>query len=213
MELHARAGRAVLIGAGDRSEFAPERLRLSAALVDALHEWARVAAQVAEGGDPDGSSAARMVSRRGRQLTARLAVETGDEVEYVDPLSGRVYRETPRQTHRAAGARPGEGARHRGVPAATVQAATDRSGPVPWGTGLAVSAIVAAIVVVALVVVSSGLAEVSAVLALVVNAAVAAGFAPSIWLGRQVPVWRWVALGTAAGIVLAWFALLLSLLG
>jgi hypothetical protein len=46
-----------------------------------------------------------------------------------------------------------------------------------------------------------------------VNLLVAAGMSPSIWLGRSTPVWRWIAHGTAAGIILTWLGLLLSLLG
>jgi len=44
------------------------------------------------------------------------------------------------------------------------------------------------------------------------NLVVAAGLSPSIWLTRATPVWRWIAYGAAVGIVLTWFALLLSLL-
>jgi len=42
---------------------------------------------------------------------------------------------------------------------------------------------------------------------------VAAGLAPSMWLTRAIPVWRWVAYGAAGGILLTWITLLLSLLG
>ncbi|MBA8826745.1 hypothetical protein FHX42_004124 [Saccharopolyspora lacisalsi] len=186
VELRVSSGRAVLLR--DGNELDPRRLRLSAPLVAALREWASVVEEVAD------ESTGQAVSRRGRQLAGKLAEETG-EVRYVDPLDGRVRRVGGQ---RAAASAPEE---------------REAAEPVPWGTGLTVSAIVAAIVAVAMVVVSAGMAEVSILLAAIVNIVVAAGFAPSIWIGRRVLVWRWVALGTASGIALAWCALLLGLLG
>lgn len=194
-ELHARSGRAVLVRGGAR-EADPARLRLPTALVAALHEWAHVAEAVQAKETAD--TTAELVSKRGRQLAMRLAAETGGEIGYLDPISGELDRiGRPRSAH----AMP----RRRGGTLAPVP-------PTPWGPGLVVSTIIGGIVVVTLVVVTLGLADVSAILACVVNLAVAAGFAPSIWLGRNVPVWRWVAYGTAAGIVAAWVVLLLSLL-
>ncbi|GAA4612164.1 DUF2537 domain-containing protein [Saccharopolyspora hordei] len=193
-ELHARSGRAVLVRDTDQ-EIDPRRLSLSDSLVEALHEWAHVADAAH---DEDTAFADReLISRRGRQLAMRLAAETGGQVSYLDPLSGHLDR-----VGRPAPARP---ARRSVVPVSA-------DVPTPWGPGLTVSAIIAAITTITLVVVTLGLADVSGVLATVVNLAVAAGFAPSIWLGRRIAVWRWVAYGTAAGIVLAWLALLLSLL-
>lgn len=84
--------------------------------------------------------------------------------------------------------------------------------PTPWATGLIVSAMAATVVGVALLSLSQDLASNGAWLVILANLLVAAGLAPSIWLGRATPIWRWVAYGTAAGIVLAWIALLLSLL-
>jgi hypothetical protein len=84
--------------------------------------------------------------------------------------------------------------------------------PTPWATGLIVSAMAATVVGVALLSLSQDLASNGAWLVVLANLLVAAGLAPSIWLGRVTPIWRWVAYGTAAGIVLAWLALLLSLL-
>ncbi|KAA5824651.1 DUF2537 domain-containing protein [Saccharopolyspora hirsuta] len=193
-ELHARSGRAVLVRDADQ-EVDPSRLRLPDSLVEALHEWAHVAEAAHE---EDTAAADReLISQRGRQLAMRLAAETGGQVGYLDPLSGRldrIGRPRPAPPHRFAVPVPAEE-------------------PTPWGPGLVVSTIVGAIATVTLVVVTLGLADVSGVLAAVVNLAVAAGFAPSIWLGRNIAVWRWVAYGTAAGIVLAWLVLLLSLLG
>lgn len=193
-ELHARSGRAVLVRGGG-TEYDPARLRLPEALVTALHEWAGVAELVQTG---ESVQTGEIVSRRGRQLAMRLAAETGGRIGYVDPLSGELAQiGRPRSAHAV---------RRRGKPVAPVH-------PTPWATGLTISVVVAAIVAIILSVVSQGLADVSGFLAVFVNIAIAAGFAPSIWLGRNVPVWRWVAFGTAAGLVASWIAGLLSLLG
>ncbi len=85
--------------------------------------------------------------------------------------------------------------------------------PTPWATGLTVSAMVAVIVGVGLLSLSQALAPTSRGLVVLANLLVAAGLAPSIWLTRHTPTWRWPAYGAAAGIVLTWLALLLSLLG
>ncbi|GAA2337829.1 DUF2537 domain-containing protein [Saccharopolyspora halophila] len=192
-ELRARSGRAVLARSADE-EYDPGRLKLPGSLVSALHEWAGVAESVRSVESAD----AELVSRRGEHLAKLLAAETGGRVDYVDPLSGAVEH--------IGRSRSATAIQRGGVPIAPVA-------PTPWGTGLTVSAIVAALVTVILVAVTRGLGDVSAVLAVFVNIGVAAGFAPSIWLGRHVPVWRWVAYGTALGIVLSWVAGLLSLLG
>lgn len=84
--------------------------------------------------------------------------------------------------------------------------------PTPWATGLTVSAVTAAIVGIGLGSLSQGLAPNGPGLVALANLLVAAGLAPSIWLGRATPIWRWVAYGTATGILLTWIALLLSLL-
>lgn len=199
-------GRVLLVDREEDAGFAPEQLDLPPTLVQALSEWAGVTERVVlSGGAAD---AADMVSRRGRQLAARLAVETAVDVDYLDPVTGDVQRIRGEQVARGAA-----NFRRRRAAGGSGREAAVQSEPTPWATGLAVSAIIAAIVTICLVVVSIGLAEVSLLLAAAVNIAVAAGFAPSVWLGRRVPVWRWVALGTAGGIVVAWFALLLGLLG
>ncbi len=84
--------------------------------------------------------------------------------------------------------------------------------PTPWATGLTVSAVVAAIVGVALLSLSQALASNGVGAVVLANGLVAAGLTPSLWLGRATPTWRWIAYGTAAGIVATWVALLLSLL-
>lgn len=182
LELRAQGGSAVLSCHGghppDPAWFAlPEELR------GALDEWARVAETVALGGDgqQDRPSPAELVSRRGRQLAARLAVTTGHPVGYVDPLTGGVEligRE-----------------------------------PTPWATGLTVSAMSAAMVLVALVALAQGLAEVGAWVPAATLLLVTVGLAPSVWLARLTPVWRWLGYGVAAGVALSWVVLLLSLLG
>lgn len=193
-ELRVRRGRAVLVNrpgpaAGEQvREYDPAGLALPVSLVEDLHEWAHVVHAVAPDQVIAGESSATLMSRRGRQLAARLAAETGGEVGYWDPSRGRLSRV-------------------RGA------AAAGRAEPTPWATGLPISAVVAAIVAVSLVVVSFGLAEVNSLLAVLVNVVVVGGFAPSIWLGRRLPLWRWVALGAALGVTAAWLALLLSTLG
>jgi hypothetical protein len=85
--------------------------------------------------------------------------------------------------------------------------------PTPWATGLTVSAMTAVIVGIALFSLSQGLATVGVWPVVLANLLVAAGLAPSMWLARATPIWRWVAHGTAAGILLTWITLFLSLLG
>lgn len=174
LELRVRGGRAVLTAYGDHGPAAD----LSDELRAALDEWARVTQAVTLDGAAPRS---RLVSRRGRQLAARLAVVTGHPVAYVDPLAGGIELVGPE--------------------------------PTPWATGLTVSAAAAAVAVFALVALAEGLAEIGAWAPPVALLVVTAGLAPSVWLGRRTPVWRWVAHGVAAGIVLSWVVLLLSLLG
>ena len=85
--------------------------------------------------------------------------------------------------------------------------------PTPWATGLVIAGATAAVVLVALVVLGTELAPIHPLLGVAANALVVAGLAPSVWLCRRVPVWRWVALGVAIGVVLAWLGLLLAALG
>lgn len=85
--------------------------------------------------------------------------------------------------------------------------------PTPWATGLTVSVLAAPIIVVALLRLSWELAPHGTGVVVLANLLAAAGLAPSIWLGRAAPTWRWVAYGAAGGIVFTWIALLLSLLG
>ncbi|WP_009945123.1 hypothetical protein [Saccharopolyspora erythraea] len=148
-ELRARSGRAVLVNGAER-EVDPARLPLPEALVDALHEWAHVVDAISEA--PAGESAedaeaqlaavsgevATQVSQRGRQLALRLAVETGGEIGYADPVTGEVDRVGRRRTSGQAAGRytagtPGAGVparcrRHRGRPGSR----SPRSSPRSW---------------------------------------------------------------------------------
>jgi hypothetical protein len=183
LELHARDGRAVLVGSGHPPRD-PGELRLPADLAAALHEWARVAEAVRQAGDC-GREPGALVSQRGRLLAARLAGSTGVPVGYADPMASGVEVFPP---------------------------AAERE-PTPWATGLTISAVTAVLVGVALTALSQTAASVGMWLAVLANVLAAAGLAPSMWLLRATPLWRWVAYGAAAGFVLTWTGLLLSLLG
>lgn len=84
--------------------------------------------------------------------------------------------------------------------------------PTPWATGLTITAVTAVIVGIGLLSLSQGLARVGFWPVVLANLLVAGGLTPSMWLAWATPIWRWVAYGTAAGILLTWIALLLSLL-
>ena len=199
MELRVRDGRAVLAGedeSGER-EVDPHSLPLGADLAEALHEWAKVADAVVRTETPADGVANALVARRGKQLAGRIAAVMNSPVSYTDPVSGELVSVD--------------------APEAPVESAVEtwdeeEPEPTPWGTGLTVSVITAAIVTVTVVSLSLGLGETSRWLALVANVLVVGGLAPSVWLGRRVPVWRWVAYGVVTGVLVAWLALILTLL-
>lgn len=219
MQLRARDGRALVAGeSGDESRFGedpvraevdPHSLALGADLADALHEWARVADAVHRNGQPGGSAAARLISRRGRQLAGRLAAAMGAPVNYADPLTGEVTEvDVPEGADEERGAvtqwwadRSAERdpARHRAV-----------EEPTPWATGLTVSSITAVLIMIVVVTLSLALGQANRWLPLTANVVIALGLAPSVWLARRAPVWRWVAFGVIGGIVVAWIALLFT---
>jgi hypothetical protein len=219
VQLRARDGRAVLaeddiefgIGGstGDDTEpdLEPDDIELDADLASALHEWARVAEAVARSAGTDGSTSAAsgLISRRGRQLASRLAVQMGMVISYVDPLTGEVI-DVGEPEDDWPPARTG------GAHAAQRQRPDRRAKRTPWGTGLAVSGFAAVVVLFAVIALSSALGSASRWLAVAANVIIALGLAPSIWLARNVPVWRWVAYGVIGGIVAAWIALLFTLL-
>ena len=200
MELRVRDGRAVLAGkidSGER-EVDPHSLPLGADLAEALHEWAKVADAVVRSETPADGVASALVARRGKQLAGRIASVMNSPVSYTDPVSGELVSvDAPEAA---------------AVAVQTVVEDEPEPEPTPWGTGLTVSVITAAIVTVTVVSLSLGLGETSRWLALVANVLVVGGLAPSVWLGRSVPVWRWVAYGVVTGVLVAWLALILTLL-
>ena len=82
--------------------------------------------------------------------------------------------------------------------------------PLPWASGLALAAFSALLVGVAVWVLSAGLAA-RPVLAVGVNLLVAGGLAPAMWLSRGLPVLRWIALGSAVGVLAGWVCALMML--
>lgn len=197
MELHARDARAVLLRPApvpaDAAEAEPHEvdlgtLTLPEGLAEALHEWAEVAeaVELSEG-------AGEAVYQRGRHLAWRLAGALAQPVRYVDPVTGEAEEILP--------------------PPPAPRLAPAPAEPTPWGTGLTVSFLVGAIAFVAIMALSQGLSQASPLLAFGANIVIAGGLAPSVWLSRHTPVWRWVSYGVVAGIGVAWLALLLSLLG
>ena len=204
MQLHARAGKAVLVGHDGTAvrEVDPRSLALPSDLAAALHEWAEVAhALVPNDHEPVGGTAGDLVTRRGRQLAGRLATELGLPIDYADPVTGEVYEVEP-----AFVAEPP-------VEDDDVEEDFPAREPTPWATGLTVTTVVAAMITIAVTSLSFALAQASLWLAVIANVVIIGGLSPSVWLARDVPVWRWVALGVASGLGLAWIALLLSLLG
>lgn len=227
MELRAKGGRAVLAGrsGAEVQEVDPRSLPLGAGLAEALHEWAKVAEAVRRAGQAAEGTAGSLVARRGRQLATRVAEVMRTPVAYTNPMNGEVaVVEVPAKPTRpepATPARPvdvgagGEAEAEAGTAAAApagARAAVHPEEPTPWATGLTVSAFIAVIALLAVVALSIGLAETSVVLAVVANVLVVGGLAPSVWLARRVPVWRWVSYGVTAGVALAWLGLLLALL-
>lgn len=176
---------------------------LSADLRRALREWAEVVDAVVASGD---DRELDLLRRRGRQLAARVADALGRPVRFVDPVSGAV--ESIRAERPAAPPdRPDtrSGARHARTPGPP--------GPTPWGTGAAVAAFFAVLAALADIALARAFAGAFGLLWIPANLLVTAGTAPTLWLARHVPFWRWPALGTAAGLAAAWVVLLLGLLG
>jgi hypothetical protein len=191
VELHTNGERAVLIGA-DSEAVDPGRLAIPADLATALHEWAQVVAAMQRADAPEDPTAAVVVSRRGRQLADRVSAALATTVRYHDPLTGEVLV----------------------VDAKSVPPPPDppEPEPTPWLTGLTVSTLVALVTLSAVVTLAITLGETSALLAIGANVVVTAGLAPSVWLARKVLIWRWVALGVAAGLTLGWISLIIVLL-
>jgi hypothetical protein len=157
-----------------------------------LREWAAVAEAVRGSGDPHELD---QLGRRGRQLAVRVAQAMGRPVDFVDPVSGRV------ESIRAGDGHP------------PLVRTAEPPGPTPWAAGLAVAAFFAVFVAVADVVLATAFADGFGLLWVPANVLVTAGTLPSLWLARKVPLWRWPALGAAAGLAAAWVVLLAGMLG
>jgi hypothetical protein len=191
VELRTNGERAVLVGP-DEQAVDPYRLAIPADLSTALHEWAQVVAAMQRADAPEDPTAAVVVSRRGRQLADRVSAALDTTVRYHDPLTGEVLV----------------------VDATTVEPEREPPGPepTPWITGLTVSILLGIVTLSAVLTLAVTLNETSAFLAIGANLVVTAGLAPSVWLARRVVIWRWVALGVAAGLALGWVALIIVLL-
>ena len=166
-------------------------VRLTDDLRAALREWVTVAETVRRSGD---ARELDLLRRRGRQLALRVSDVLGRPVEFVDPVSGEV-----------------ESIRVEAPPRPAL--APEPPGPVPWATGTAVAAFFAVLVTVADVVLAGAFAGAFGLLWIPANLLVTAGTVPSIWMAREVPFWRWPALGAGVGLVVAWVVMLLGLLG
>jgi hypothetical protein len=186
-------------------EVDPHSLALGGELADALHEWARVADAVHRNGQEGGTAAARLISRRGQQLAGRIAAVMGRPVSYADPLTGEITEvsvpSVPVDVSSGGGWWAQRESRH--------QAAVE---PAPWATGLTISFITAILMMIVVITLSLALGAANRWLPLIANVVIAIGLAPSVWLARRALVWRWVAFGVVAGIVVAWVALLFTAL-
>jgi Protein of unknown function (DUF2537) len=165
----------------------PEDPPLPAALRQSLREWRALAETVARTGGPEEHE---VVRRRGRLLASRVADVLGRPVEFVDPATGVAESiedelADPQSTSRE---------------------------PTPWATGLPVAGFSAVLVVIGDVALSRAFADAFGLLWVPANLLVGLGLAPSLYLLRRVRFWRWPALGTAAGLLVAWIVLLLGLL-
>ncbi|MGD9986901.1 DUF2537 domain-containing protein [Pseudonocardia sp.] len=173
----------------------PDDPELPPDLVVALREWGEVASRpdIARGPDEQ-----ELVRRRGRQLAGRCAEALGRPVDFHDPVTGRVEIVSGRLTPQRI---------------TVAQRATPRPEPVPWATGLPIAAFFGVVAAAVVVVLSTAVDAAFGLLWIPANVLIGAGLAPSLWLLRRVPLWRWVALGVAVGVVVAWVCLLANLLG
>jgi hypothetical protein len=163
---------------------------LPAALRQALREWRVLAETVAQSGGPEEHE---VVRRRGRLLASRIAEVLGRPIEFVDPATGVAESIDDQPT--------------------TDSVAAPNSGePTPWATGLPVAAFAAVLVAIGDIALSRAFADAFGLLWVPANLLVGLGLAPSLYLLRGVPFWRWPALGAAAGLVAAWVVLLFGLL-
>jgi len=201
VELRAHGRRAVLVRAESghdqqqRAEYIdPADASLGDELTSALHEWARVAAAVEDGGVATDTNVAAMVSRRGRQLATRVAAILGNTVYYHDPVVGK-----------RVAVRPTTGRRPESTAESLIGAAHHETDAVPWLTGSTLALFTGVVVAVAILALTTELAaHVAPWLAIVAVVIVTAGLLPSLWLARRQPILRWGALGAVTGITCAW---------
>lgn len=191
VELRTNGERAELIGP-EEQVLDRHTLEIPAELSTSLDEWAQVVAAMQRTDAPEDATAAVLVSRRGRQLADRLSLVLDATVRYHDPLTGEILLVD------ATAARPDPD--------------QPELEPTPWLTGLTVSVLVAIVTLAAVFTLAVTLSETSAFLAIGANLVVTAGLAPSVWLARRVLIWRWVALGVAAGLAFGWITLIFILL-
>jgi hypothetical protein len=161
-------------------------------LQEAVREWSALAVLAGRSAGP-GERA--LLRRRGLQLAARVADVLGRPVEFTDPSTGEI--ESVRV----------------GAPGPAPRLSVRPAGPTPWATGLTVSAFFAVLAAIGDIALSRAFAEAFGLLWIPANLLVAVGLAPSMYLLRKVPFWRWPAIGAAAGLAAAWVALLLAMLG
>lgn len=192
VELRTDGEQAVLVGP-DEQVLDPYRLAIPPDLSTALTEWAQVVGAIQRADAPEDATAAIVVSRRGRQLADRLSAALGSTVRYHDPLTGEVLVVEATR-------------------AEAVQEPPAPPEPTPWLTGLTVSVLVATITLSAVLTLAVTLSETSPFLAIGAVVVVTGGLLPSVWLARQVLIWRWVALGVATGLALGWIGMLFVLL-
>ena len=165
----------------------PEDPPLPAALRQALREWRALAETVSRTGGPEEHE---VVRRRGRLLARRVADVLGRPVEFVDPATGVAES----------------------IEDELADPQTASREVTPWATGLPVAAFSAVLVTIGDVALSRAFADAFGLLWVPANLLVGLGLAPSLYLLRRVRFWRWPALGTAAGLLVAWIVLLLGLL-
>jgi hypothetical protein len=196
MDLLARDGRAVLIGHNGlgKHEADPYALSFNPGLAEALHEWAKAAEATLHTASADEQKISLVVAR-GQELAAQVALNMGVDISYINPF-------TEESTVVAVPQHPQP----------PVQQSPQRDDQTPWATGLTVSGVTGAMIVVTIVALSLGLSQTSGWLVLLANLLIAGGIAPSLWLSRTKPVWRWVAYGVVAGFIAAWCGLLFTLL-
>lgn len=86
----------------------------------------------------------------------------------------------------------------------------ERTEPTPWATGLTAAAIIAVITGVIDAILSIALETSFGWVWIPANVLIGVGLAPSIWLLRRMPFWRWIAYGVTAGLITAWLVLVVA---